>query len=90
MEVANLERSHKGYHSCGSAESFYGKSRGWCSVASVTLLALMHSLIQIYHYEDREITRDDEQLAAWFGLALACTSGQQTQNRPAAQSAGDR
>ena len=40
-------------------------------MATVTLFTLQHSLTQIYHYGDREIISDDEQLAGWFGLALA-------------------
>ena len=71
MEVAHLERSYKGYRISGSAESFYGKSGQWYSIATVTLLTPKQSLTQVYHYEDRKITGDDEQLAAWFGLALA-------------------
>ena len=70
MEVANLERSYKGYRISGSAETFHRKSGQWYSVASVTLLTLQHSLTQVYRYEDRKITGDDEQLAAWFGLAM--------------------
>ena len=70
MVVASLERSYKGYRICGGAESIYGKSRQWHPVVTVTLLTPQHSLLQIYHYEDRDFTGDDEQLAAWFGLAM--------------------
>ena len=71
MVVANLERSYKGYRICGDAESIYGKSGQWYSIATVILLTPKQSVTQVFRYEDREITGDDEQLVAWFGLALA-------------------